>query len=112
MTISKDNAPFHTWGDKCGAWTLVQSESTLVKEERMPPATSERLHYHVKTEQFFYILEGRASFFLEDREILLLQGDGIKVPLGQPHKIVNRSLEELRFLVVSFHWEEGDRVDM
>ncbi len=80
-----------------------------VKEELMPPDTTEELHFHKHTRQFFYILEGQANFVYDGEMICLEQGDGLSVPKGVIHQIRNSASGKLRFLVISSPFAEGDR---
>jgi mannose-6-phosphate isomerase-like protein (cupin superfamily) len=47
-----------------------------VKMERMPAHTAEQEHYHERARQFFFILEGVASFYTAEGrfEVLAQQG--------------------------------------
>ena len=111
MIINTKNTKYYQWGNNCQAWTFIQSENVIVKEELMPPKTEEQLHFHNETEQFFYILEGKASFLLESEKISLSKNDGIKISATQIHKIINETSEEVRFLVMSFPGNVNDRVN-
>src|SRR5690606_28014789 len=102
MIINRKNSKSYQWGDHCKAWELLQSDHVIIKEELMPPQTEEQLHYHVKTEQFFYVLEGEATFVIDKKNVLVSKKDGLKIEIGQQHKIANKSSVNLRFLVLSF----------
>ncbi|RAV28695.1 cupin domain-containing protein [Sinomicrobium soli] len=112
MITNKENSAHYVWGDKCDAWTLLQSENGIIKEECMPSNTEEQLHYHNETEQFFYILEGVATFFLDGKEIQVSGNEGIGIKAKQAHKICNKSAGPLRFLVVSIPGNPVDRVNI
>ena len=112
MIINTKNTKHYQWGNNCQAWTFIQSENVIVKEELMPPHTEEQLHFHNETEQFFYILEGKATFLLENEKVSLLKNEGIKISAKQIHKISNESSGELRFLVMSFPGNMNDRANI
>lgn len=67
----------------------------------MAAGTREQLHLHQKTEQFFYILEGRATLYLDNNATLLTTGQGLCIPAGTAHYIANDTGQPLRFLVIS-----------
>ena len=46
MIINTKNTKYYQWGNNCQAWTFIQSENVIVKEELMPPYTEEQLHFH------------------------------------------------------------------
>ncbi len=62
---STENAEHYTWGNQCDGWHLLRSGSLSVIQERMPPGTSEQMHYHESAQQVFYILSGTATFEVE-----------------------------------------------
>ena len=112
MVISKSTAPHYQWGNNCDAWTLLQSDKAIVKEEEMPPNTQESLHIHENTEQLFYILDGEAEFTLAQELFVVKAGNVIAMKSGSPHKIANRSLLNLHFLVCSFPGNVSDRIEI
>lgn len=112
MKRTKESSNHYIWGNECDAWTLFQSGNGIIKEERMPGNTEEQLHFHAHTEQFFYVLEGTATFLLDGKTMVLSQSEGLHVPKQAPHKIGNRSEKDLRFLVMSFPGTPEDRVNL
>lgn len=112
MIVNKENTKNYQWGNDCNAWELFQSENAIIKEEMMPPQTEEELHLHKKTEQFFYILEGEATFKVDGKKEVVSQNQGIQIKIGQPHKICNDTTRTLRFLVISFPGNVNDRVNL
>jgi mannose-6-phosphate isomerase-like protein (cupin superfamily) len=108
--VSRDTAERYAWGKGCDGWHLAKAAGLSVIQERMPPGTAETRHYHERARQFFYILEGTASFELEGRVRSLGPGQGIEVAPGSPHTMINRSAANLEFLVISVPPSHGDRV--
>lgn len=108
--VSKAKAEHYTWGQNCDGWHLVRQPELGVIQERMPPGTSEVRHLHRQARQFFFVLAGRASFELDGEELELEPGEGVEVEAGTPHRIANRSVEDLEFLVISQPHAQGDRV--
>lgn len=109
MIISKENAPFHTWGEDCTAWHLLQREGMSIFHEQMPPGTQEVMHYHVVARQFFFILKGTAVMCIQDRREIVQAGQGIEIEPGTPHQIINETGEAIEFLVISQPPTQGDR---
>ena len=108
--ISTQDAERYTWGDSCDGWHLVKREDLSVIQERMPPGTQEQRHRHERARQFFYVLSGDATFEIDGRVEALSAGEGIEVPPGVPHTMMNRSNADLAFLVVSAPRAHGDRI--
>ena len=108
--VSGNNAEHYEWGTHCDGWHLVKDAALSVIEECMPPGTTEVRHYHLKAQQFFYILSGEAVMELEGTSTKLGAGEGIHIPPGSRHQISNPSSALLRFLVISHPPSHGDRV--
>lgn len=104
-----DNATHYKWGENCDGWHFLQSDSLSVIRESMPPHTSEQLHLHHKAQQFFFIINGIASFEINGEKYIVHADEGIAVSPGTPHKISNNQLEKLEFLVISEPKSHGDR---
>lgn len=110
MTVANThNAPHYAWGSGCDGWRLLDAQGLSVIEERMPPGTAEVWHYHEKSNQLFYVLEGRLTLTLEDDTALLGIGDALNVPPNIRHQARNESENAVRFLVISAPATSGDR---
>ncbi len=101
----------YLWGDACDGWILADEPGLSVKQERMPAGTTEALHYHEKTQQFFYILQGMALFTIGIETVELHTGQGIRIQPGIRHKISNTGIEPLEFILCSQPSVQGDRID-
>jgi mannose-6-phosphate isomerase-like protein (cupin superfamily) len=75
----------------------------------MPPGTRELLHFHHKAAQYFFILKGRADFYLDDKKCQLGEQQGIFVSSGTTHYIENDAPETLEFLVITQPSGNNDR---
>jgi mannose-6-phosphate isomerase-like protein (cupin superfamily) len=107
--IERSSAEQYTWGGSCDAWHLVKSQALSVIQELMPPHTSEQLHTHARSRQFFYVLSGEATFEVGDAREVIRSHQGLEIPPGIPHRISNVSGENLEFLVISCPPAHGDR---
>ena len=110
--VSADTAGHYVWGDGCDGWHFVRSEGLSVIQERMPPNTAEKPHYHARAEQFFYVLSGVATMELDGEIFAIHPQQGIHVRAGVPHRISNRNRSDLVFTVTSTPPSHGDRVDI
>jgi mannose-6-phosphate isomerase-like protein (cupin superfamily) len=113
MPVSVETAEHYIWGEQqgvaCDGWHLVRSEGLSVIEERMPPGAREERHFHARARQFFYVLEGELTLEVDGREHGLGAGQGMEVPPGAAHQVVNAAREDVRFLVISSPPSHGDR---
>ena len=81
----------YQWGANCDGWNLVDEPSLSIKQERMPAGTEETKHFHREAQQFFFILKGVASFEMNNgSSITVNAGEGLHLPAGTPHKIINK----------------------
>lgn len=110
MKISKETSPWYSWGEQCIGYVLVDTPGLSVKQELMPPMTTETVHYHNKAQQFFYIIRGTAAVSLNGIETILIQGSGIHILPSEKHFIQNRGDDDLEFLVISQPSTNDDRV--
>jgi mannose-6-phosphate isomerase-like protein (cupin superfamily) len=110
--IEKQKAPHYTWGNNCDSWVLTESPGLSVKQENMPPGSCEVLHFHKHVQQFFYILNGIATFYVDDQKMTLSVQQGITILPGAKHYIANESDDLLEFIIVSQPAVNADRVNV
>jgi mannose-6-phosphate isomerase-like protein (cupin superfamily) len=108
--IDKQIAEHYTWGNNCDSWILANTEELSIKQESMPPDTKEQLHFHNYAQQFFFILKGSATFYIEDEKIIVLEQKGLLINPKTKHFIANETHEQLDFLVISQPSTNKDRI--
>ncbi len=67
-------------------------------EARLPVGGSTQEHYHVKTEEIYYITHGTGRMRIEGETREVKVGDAIAIPPGQKHKLWNTGKGTLRLL--------------
>ncbi|MEN5434216.1 cupin domain-containing protein [Sphingobacterium faecium] len=107
-----ENSEHYLWGDNCDGWHLLKSDSLSIIQEKMPPHTSEGLHFHNNAQKFFYILKGTATFRLEESTVEVSKNNGFHILPQQKHQIFNHTEQDLEFLVISEPKAHGDRVNL
>lgn len=110
--INKTKASHYKWGENCDSWNLVDKENLSVKLESMPPKTREKLHFHKKAQQFFFILKGEAVFYTAEKQEIVNEKEGLLIEPGTHHYIANETDKELEFLVVSQPTTTEDRTNI
>ena len=60
-------------------------------EARIAPGQTTEEHYHLHSEEIYYILRGKGRMWLENDSREIRAGDGIAIPPGTRHKIENSS---------------------
>lgn len=107
--IDKQTAEHYIWGDNCDSWVLADTLGLSIKQESMPAFTREKLHFHTTAQQFFYILKGSATFYLDENKIIVTEQKGILIQPKTKHYIANETTEQLDFLVISQPTTNSDR---
>jgi mannose-6-phosphate isomerase-like protein (cupin superfamily) len=74
--------------------TTLQS----LAEASLPPGGSTQRHYHVRSEEIYFLLEGRADMELEGEHRELGPGEAVAIPPGAWHEIKTLGDAEVRFL--------------
>jgi mannose-6-phosphate isomerase-like protein (cupin superfamily) len=111
MITDKQIAKNYTWGNNCQSWVMVDSPELSVKQELMPPNTKEQLHHHNQAQQFFFVLKGTATFYVDGEKQSVNEQQGISIAAKSKHYIANESNTELEFLVISQPSTNTDRMN-
>ena len=67
-------------------------------EARLPVGAATQEHYHVRTEEIYYLTHGRGRMRLGTEEREVQAGEAIAIPPGVRHKLWNIGSEPLRLL--------------
>ena len=108
--VSTENVESYLWGEGCNGWHLVKTSALSVIQEQMPCNCSEVRHLHEKSEQFFYVLTGRATMVVGEETHTLKPRQGLHIPAEVPHQLKNEYHEDLVFIVTSTPPSHGDRI--
>ena len=80
-------------------------------EARLEPGAGTQEHYHVKTEEIYYITHGVGSIRIGSEVRDVKAGDAIAIPPGQRHKLWNIGDETLRlFCCCAPAYEHDDTI--
>jgi len=112
MIQSKQNSEHYIWGNGCDSWVLNDSRNLSVKQEKMPAGTAEKLHFHKRAEQVFYILKGEAVLHINNKKFPVKTGESISIQPESEHFISNESDDEVEFLVISSPSTHNDRIEI
>ena len=75
------------WMETCGKIrTLIEESHEAAGEIHHLEITDAKLHYHERTDEFYYVIAGRGTMVLDDEEIELHPGVVVYVPRGVKHK--------------------------
>lgn len=98
----RDAAPFTT-KDGSEIRELLADRNSCIRnqslaEARLPPGTQTTKHFHPRTEEIYYLLEGTARMQIGDETRTVGPGDAIAIPPGAAHQITNVGSGVLKFL--------------
>ncbi len=110
LAVGRSNAESYQWGQASSGWHLLKSEQLSIIEELVPPGDCESRHFHRKSQQFFYVLEGVATIEIDGSTVDVHAGYGLHVPALSVHQLFNHSTMDLRFIVVSNPESHTDKV--
>ncbi len=74
----------------------VGSTSGFMGTLTLAPGEYVSEHYHPYSEEFLYLVRGRLTACIEGaKEIELVPGEGLMIPIGLRHRVVNEGQEEV-----------------
>ena len=76
--------------------SVIRNQS--LAEARVPVGASTQEHYHVQTEEIYYITHGAGRIRITGETRDVKPGDAIAIPPGGKHKLWNTGSEPLRLL--------------
>ena len=76
--------------------SVIRNQS--LAEARLPAGASTQEHYHVQTEEIYYITHGAGRIRIEGETRGVKTGDAIAISPGHKHKLWNIGNETLRLL--------------
>lgn len=74
------------------------SDASFAWHAVFPPGTFVPPHRHSTQNEYLYILEGRLDFWLDGTETSASAGDTVRLAMGEPHGIFNKSGETAKAL--------------
>jgi uncharacterized RmlC-like cupin family protein len=81
------------------------SETSFSWHATFPPGTFVPPHIHPTQDEFIYMLEGNFDLVLDGREVKAGPGDLIRMPMGIPHGIFNKTDQSVK----CFFWVSPTR---
>ena len=67
-------------------------------EARLPAGAATQEHYHIKTEEIYFITAGCGRLRIEGETAEVKAGDAIAIPPGKKHKLWNTGAQPLALL--------------
>ena len=96
--------PQGSWSKKLLTRTTAGAEKCMLGVSNFKPGTVTSFLVH-EEEELVYVVTGRGKIRLTDCDIPYAAGDGIYIPAGVPHAVVNDSEEEV-MMVFAFSYPD------
>lgn len=85
--LRRDPADATPWAETCGQIRcLVEEADGAAAEIHQVEIQDAKLHYHARTDEFYYVIDGSGTMTLDDDQIELHKGVVVYVPRGVKHK--------------------------
>ena len=89
--LRRDPAEVEPWAETCGQIRpLIEESDGAAAEVHHVEIQDATLHYHERTDEVYYVIDGEGTMVLDDEEIELHQGVVVYVPRGVKHKAIGR----------------------
>ena len=89
--LRRDPAAVTPWAETCGQIRcLVEQKDGAAAEVHHVEIADARLHYHERTDEFYYVIDGRGTLTLDDEEVELHPGVVVYIPRGVRHRASGR----------------------
>ena len=89
--LVRDPAQVAPWAETCGQIRcLVEEKDGAAAEVHHVQIDDAKLHYHERTDEFYYIIDGGGTMVVDDETIAVKQGMVVYIPRGTRHKAVGR----------------------
>jgi mannose-6-phosphate isomerase-like protein (cupin superfamily) len=85
--LRRDPAEVQPWAETCGQIRcLIEAKDSAAGEVHHVEIDDAKLHYHERTDEFYYVITGRGTMVLDGEEIELHPGVVVYIPRGVKHK--------------------------
>jgi len=90
--------------------SLAGSKKLSIAIILIEPGMKSTMHFHKKTEEVYYILEGIGEIYIDTFKSKIVKGDTILIPIGLKHQIINNNSSLLKFISIDAPIFEEDDV--
>src|SRR3954471_16061635 len=89
--LRRDPADVEPWSETCGQIRpLIEEHDGAAAEVHHVEIENARLHYHEKTDEIYYVIDGEGTMALDDEVIEMHKGVVVYVPRGVRHKAIGK----------------------
>jgi len=95
---------------------IVSPRNSSVKNQSfaeitIPPGSSVLEHYHIKTEELYFVISGEGQMFIEGEFRTIGKGDAVVILPGQRHKVSNNGkIDFVMFVTCAPAYQDEDQI--
>lgn len=97
MANNSENFTAKPWG---GFLPIDEGDSFNVKRIEVNPGHRLSYQKHSKRSEHWVVVSGEAKVTLEGKDMILLPGDSVEIPIGARHRVENCGAEKLIFIEI------------
>ncbi len=87
--LRRDPAEIKPWAETCGeVRSLIEEKDEAAGEVLQVEIRDAKLHYHERTDEFYYVISGEGTMILDDTQVELHPGVVVYIPRGIRHKAI------------------------
>jgi mannose-6-phosphate isomerase-like protein (cupin superfamily) len=89
--LRRDPSEVEPWAETCGQIRpLIEESDGAAAEVHHVEIDAAKLHYHERTDEVYYVIDGEGTMVLDGEVIELHEGVVVYVPRGVKHKAVGK----------------------
>lgn len=89
--LRRDPAEIEPWAETCGQIRcLIEEKDGAAGEVHHVEIQDAKLHFHQRTDEFYYVIDGEGTLVVDDEEVELHKGVVVYIPRGVKHKAKGR----------------------
>src|SRR6202140_2542421 len=89
--LRRDPTQIEPWAETCGQIRCRrEAKDGAAGEGHHVESQDAKLHYHERTDEFYYVIAGQGTMVLDGEEIELHEGVVVYVPRGVRHKAMGK----------------------
>lgn len=89
--LCRDPSDVKPWEETCGQIRpLIEEKDGAAAEIHHVKIDDAKLHYHERTDEFYYVIDGQGTMILDEEVIDVHQGMVVYVPRGMRHKAIGK----------------------
>src|SRR5262249_46131602 len=89
--LRRDPAEIQPWAETCGQIRCLNEEKDgAAGEVHYVEIQEAKLHYHERTDEFYYVIDAEGTLVVDGEEMELHKGVVVYVPRGVKHKAKGR----------------------